>query len=79
MSEKEIHQSAAKVMHSEIGRSVNELEMTKERFACDNMVELTMAFPFLVVPMRDCLVHSVQEMKKKLDGDIQLKIKGKSR
>jgi hypothetical protein len=33
MSEEEIHRAAAKVMHPEIGHSLNELEMTKERLA----------------------------------------------
>ena len=77
ISEEEIRRAVTKVMHPEIGHTLAEPEMTKEIPVNDNRVVLTAAFPSLVVPIRDFLVHSVQEMVMKLGGDFQLKIKGK--
>jgi len=77
ITEKEIRRAVAKVMHPKIGHTLAELEMIKEIPISDNKVVLTMALPFLGVPIRDYRVHSVQEAVMKLGGDIQLKIKGK--
>lgn len=77
ISEEEIRRAVAKVMPSKIGHTLAELEMIKEIPVSDNKVVLTMAFPFLVVPIRDYLVHSVQEavMKPGVEIEVQLKEK----
>ena len=51
--------------------------MTKEILVSDNKVVPTMAFPFLTVPTRDYLVHSLQEAVMKLGGQIEVKLKRK--
>lgn len=76
-SEEEIYQAAAKVMPSKIGHTLAELEMIKEIPVSDDKVILTMALPFLGVPIRDHLLHSVQEAVMKPGAEIEVQLKEK--
>jgi len=74
ISEEEVRQTVVKVRHPEIDRTLFELEMIKDIAIGDNKVILTMVFPFLGIPIRDYLVHSVQETVTKLGVEIEVKL-----
>ena len=74
ISEKEIHQAVAKVRHPEIDRTLVELGMIKDIALEDDKVILSMALPFLGIPIRDYLVHIVEEVVTKLGVEIEVKL-----
>ena len=74
ISEQEIHQAVAKVRHPEIDRTLVELGMIKDIALEDDKVILSMALPFLGIPIRDYLVHSVEEVVAKLGVEIEVKL-----
>jgi len=74
ISKEAIHQAVAKVRHPEIDRSLVELGMIKDIAVGDDKVSLTMAVPFLGIPIKDYLVHSVQEAVTKLDVEIEVRL-----
>lgn len=74
ISKEEMHQAVAKVRHPEINRTLVELGMIKDIAVGDEKVILTMALPFLEIPIRDYLVHSVQEAIRKLGAEIEMKL-----
>ena len=74
ISKEEIHQAVAKVRHPEIDRTLVELGMIKDIALEDDKVILSMALPFLGIPIRDYLVHSVEEVVVKLGVEIEVKL-----
>jgi metal-sulfur cluster biosynthetic enzyme len=74
ISEEEIHQAVAKVRHPEIDRTLVELGMIKDIAFEDDKVILSMALPFLGIPIRDYLVHSVEDVVAKLGVEIEVKL-----
>jgi len=74
ISKEEIHQAVAKVRHPEIDRTLVELGMIKDIAVGDDTVILRMALPFLGIPIRDYLVHSVEEVVTKLGVEIEVKL-----
>ena len=74
ISKEEIHRAVAKVMHPEIDRSLAELGMIKDIAVRDDKVILIMALPFLGIPIRDYLVHSICEVVMKLGVEIEVKL-----
>ena len=74
ISKEEIHQAVAKVRHPEIDRTLVELGMIKEIALEDDKVVLSMALPFLGIPIRDYLVHSVQEVVTRLGVEIEVNL-----
>lgn len=74
ISKEAIHQAVAKVRHLEIDRSLVELGMIKDIAVGDDKVILTMAVPFLGIPIKDYLVHSMQEAVTKLGVEIEVKL-----
>ena len=70
----EIHQAVAKVRHPEIDRTLVELGMIKDIAVGYDTVILSMALPFLGIPIRDYLVHSVEEVVTKLGVEIEVKL-----
>jgi metal-sulfur cluster biosynthetic enzyme len=74
ISKEEMHQAVAKVRHPEINRTLVELGMIKDIAVEDDKVILTMALPFLEIPIRDYLVNSVQEAIRKLGVEIEVKL-----
>jgi metal-sulfur cluster biosynthetic enzyme len=73
-SKEEIHQAVAKVRHPEIDRTLIELGMIRDIALVRDKVILTMALPFLGIPIKDYLVHSVQEAVTKLGVEIEVKL-----
>jgi metal-sulfur cluster biosynthetic enzyme len=74
VSKEEIHQAVAKVRHPEIDRTLVELGMIKDIALEDDKVLLSMGLPFLGIPIRDYLVHSVEEVVTKLGVEIEVKL-----
>ena len=74
ISKEEIHQAVAKVRHPEIDRTLVELGMIKDIALEDDKVVLSMALPFLGIPISDYLVHSVQEVVTKLGVEIEVNL-----
>jgi len=74
ISKEEIHQAVAKVRHPEIDRTLVELGMIKDITLEDDKVILSMALPFLGIPIRDYLVHSVEEVVTKLGVETEVKL-----
>jgi metal-sulfur cluster biosynthetic enzyme len=74
ISKEEIHQAVAKVRHPEIDRTLVELGMIKDIAVGDDTVILSMALPFLGIPIRDYLVHSVEKVVTKLGVEIEVKL-----
>jgi len=74
ISKEEIHQAVAKVRHPEIDRTLVELGMIKDIALEEDKVILRMALPFLRIPIRDYLVHSVEEVVTKLGVEIEVKL-----
>jgi ATP-binding protein involved in chromosome partitioning len=74
ISKEEIHQAVAKVRHPEIDRTLVELGMIKDIALEDDKVILSMAVPFLGIPIRDYLVHNVEEVVTKLGAEIEVKL-----
>lgn len=74
ISKQEIHQAVANVRHPEIDRTLVELGMIKDIAIGADRVTLTMAVPFLGIPIKDYLVHSLQEAVTKLGVEIEVKL-----
>lgn len=74
ISKEEIHQAVAKVRHPEIDRTLVELGMIKDIAIVNDKVILSMALPFMGIPIKDYLVHSVEEVVTKLGVDIEVKL-----
>ncbi len=74
ISKEEIHQAVAKVRHPEIDRTLVELGMIKDIAIVNDKVILSMALPFMGVPIKDYLVRSVEEVVTKLGVDIEVKL-----
>ena len=74
ISKEEIHQAVAKVRHPEIDRTLVELGMIKDIALGDDKVVVSMAVPFLGVPIKDYLVQSVEEVVTKLGVEIEVKL-----
>jgi metal-sulfur cluster biosynthetic enzyme len=74
ISKEEIHQAVAKVRHPEIDRTLVELGMIKDIAIVNDKVILSMAVPFMGIPIKDYLVHSVEEVVTKLGVDIEVKL-----
>ena len=74
VSKEQIHQAVAKVRHPEIDRTLVELGMIKDIALEDDKVIVSMALPFLGIPIRDYLVHSVEEVVTTLGAEIEVKL-----
>jgi metal-sulfur cluster biosynthetic enzyme len=74
ISKEAIQQAVAEVRHPEIDRSLVELGMIKDIAVGDDKAILTMAVPFLGIPIKDYLVHSVQEAVTKVGVEIEVKL-----
>ena len=74
ISKEEIDQAVAKVRHPEIDRTLVELGMIKDIALEDDKVILSMGLPFPGIPIRDYLVHSVEEVVTKLGVEIEVKL-----
>lgn len=74
VSKDDMYRVVAKVRHPEINRTLVELGMIRDITIKDNKVILTMALPFLGIPIKDYLVHSVEKVVTKLSTEIEIKL-----
>lgn len=76
ISEEDVHQAIGQVMHPEINRTLVELGMVKDIVWKDDEVTLTLALPFLAIPVsiKDYLVNSLRQAVMKLGAKIQIRV-----
>jgi ATP-binding protein involved in chromosome partitioning len=74
VSEKDVHEALETVMHPEMDASLIELGMIKDVVVKRDKVIVTLALPFLGVPIRDYLVNITREAIMKLDIEADVKI-----
>lgn len=74
VSEKNVHEALETVMHPEIDASLIELGMIKDVVVKRDKVIVTLALPFLGVPIRDYLVNITREAIMRLGVEANVKI-----
>jgi metal-sulfur cluster biosynthetic enzyme len=74
ISREDVHQAVAEVTHPTIDRTLVELKMIKDIAVKDDRLTLTLALPFLGVPIKDYLINSVREAVKKLGLEVEIKM-----
>ena len=76
ISEEDVHQAIGQVMHPEINRTLVELGMVKDIVLKDDEVTLTLALPFLAIPVsiKDYLVNSLHQAVMKLGAKVQIRV-----
>jgi metal-sulfur cluster biosynthetic enzyme len=74
ISEEEVRQAVAEVMHPAIDRTLVELGMIKNITVRKNKVALTLLLPFPNIPIKNYLVNSVHEAVIKLGVEAKIKI-----
>ncbi len=74
ISEEQIRQTLKKVRHPEINLTLMELGMIDDITISEEKIIITMALPFLEIPIKDYLVHSVHEAVTKFGMEIELKL-----
>jgi len=74
ISEQGVRQTLSEVKHPAIDRTLIDLGILKDITIRNDRVELTLAFPFLEIPIKDHLVNSVREPIKKLGANVEVKI-----
>jgi metal-sulfur cluster biosynthetic enzyme len=74
VSEEDVHRALAQVRHPAIDCSLIDLGMIKNVSVRENNVALTLTLPFLGIPIKDYLVHSINEAVTKLGVKVEVKI-----
>lgn len=74
ISEQELHQTLSRIKHPAIDHTLIDLGILKDITIRNDKVELTLAFPFPEIPIKDYLINSVQEPIKKLGAEVEVKI-----
>jgi len=76
ISEEDVHQAIGQVLHPEINRTLVELGMVKDIVLKDDEVTLTLALPFLAIPVsiKDYLVNSLRQAVMKLGAKVQIRV-----
>jgi metal-sulfur cluster biosynthetic enzyme len=74
LSEEEVRQALAEVMHPAIDRTLVELGIIKNITIRNNKVALTLLLPFPNIPIKTYLVNSVHEAVMKLGVEVKIKI-----
>jgi ATP-binding protein involved in chromosome partitioning len=80
ISEEDVHRAVGQVMHPAISRSLVDLGMAKDITMEHGKVTLTLALPFLEVPVsiKDYLVNSLRKVVTDLGAEIEIRITGMS-
>jgi ATP-binding protein involved in chromosome partitioning len=80
ISEEDVHRAVGRVMHPAINRSLVDLGMAKDITMEHGRVTLTLALPFLDVPIsiKDYLVNSLRKVVTDLGAEIEIQITGMS-
>jgi len=76
ISEEDMHRAIGQVMHPEINRPLVELGMVKDIVLKGDEVTLTLALPFLAIPVsiKDYLVNSLRQAVMKLGAKVQIRV-----
>lgn len=73
ISEENVRNEMAKIMHPAIDRTLIDLGMVKDITIEGNKVTVTLAVPFPGIPIRDLLINSVREPIEKLGAKVEVK------
>jgi metal-sulfur cluster biosynthetic enzyme len=78
VSEEDVHRAIAQVMHPAISRSLVNLGMAKDITMKHGKVTLTLALPFLDIPVsiKDYLVSSLRKVVTNLGVEVEVWIAG---
>jgi Mrp family chromosome partitioning ATPase len=71
----EVRQALAQVMHPEIDRNLVDLGMVKDVVVENGKVSVTIALPFLNVPIKDELLRSVRQAVENLDAGLKVEVR----
>jgi Mrp family chromosome partitioning ATPase len=74
ITEEQVHRALCEVIHPEFKRDLVELEMIKDVAVEDNRVTVTLALPFIDVPVKDDLVRGVREAVFGIDSAAQIEV-----
>jgi len=74
ISEEDVRNVLARVNHPMIDRSLLELGIIKHIAFEQRKVEVTLAFPFPNIPIKDHIIHSVREPIQKLGAEMEVKL-----
>ena len=74
ITEKQVLEALRGVMHPEFKRDLVELEMIKDVAVEDGQVTVTLALPFIEVPVKDDLVRGVKEAVSEIDAATQIEV-----
>ena len=74
ISEQEVRQALSDVKHPAIDHTLIDLGMLKDITITNDKVELTLAFPFPEIPIKDYLINSVREPIEKLGVEVEIKV-----
>ena len=75
VTNEQVFDKLRQVMHPEIKRNLVELGMIQDVIVQDDRVALTLVLPFKEVPVKDKLMHKVDEAVKKLDASLKVQVK----
>ena len=75
VSEEDVHEALETVMHPEIDASLTELGMIENFVMKQDKIIVTLALPFLGVPIKDLLVNIIREElgRLKLEVDVRFR------
>lgn len=74
ISEQEVRQALSDVKHPAIDHTLIDLGILKDITITNDKVELTLAFPFPEIPIKDYLINSVREPIEKLGVEVEIKV-----
>ena len=72
--EQEVRQTLSKIKHPAIDRTLIDLGILKDIIIRNEKIEITLAFPFPNIPIKDHLINSVREPIEKLGAEVEVKI-----
>ena len=75
ISKKDVENVLLKTIHPEINFSLMRLGMIKDIDVKDSKVSLVLLLPFKEIPIKDMLIDLIKESIKKLDKNMDIKVK----
>ena len=72
ISEQDVRKEVAEVMHPTINCSLLELGIVKNIELKNEIIKITMAFPFPNIPIEDYLINSVKEALEAFDAEVEI-------
>ncbi len=74
ISQDDVQQTLDQLMHPEINYSLVKMGMIKDVAIKDNKVRLILKVPFMAIPIKDDLVHSIKKVVTKLETGLEVEI-----